>query len=214
MRDSAWKYLLKFTAYHEVAVLHMYNNRQNKSQPQDVTCGIGFRLPSKASACAKWVKDMFIGGPGDAEMMADWDAAAAILRTGASVEEYAKACKQRMDSDKVIQQTGRRLAGVVKDLNAPGAYADQFLLFDEWPAQAQVALVSYAYGWSPAKAPNMSSALDSWHFEDASNRCSLLGASQRKNIAHKALFHNAQVISDKNLDLDQVPSNYEGITLL
>jgi hypothetical protein len=214
MRDSAWKYLLKFTAYYEAAVLHMYNNRKDATKPQDVTCGIGFRLPSRASACEQWVKDMFIGDPSDADMMADWDAAAAILRTGNSIAAYAKACKLRMDADKVNQQMARRLAGVVKDLNAPGAYANQFLLFDEWPAQAQVGLVSYAYGWSPAKAPKMSGDLESWHFEQASKECSLTGASQRKNLAHKALFHNAGVISDDHLDLDQVPLTCEGITLL
>lgn len=94
MRESAWRYVLNFTRRHESLVPHMYNNRRNDKQAQDVTCGIGFLLSPRSAAVQGWVKAMFFDPstkltPSDAQLLADWDAAAGLFRTDQNLSEYA-----------------------------------------------------------------------------------------------------------------------------
>ena len=64
------------------------------------------------------------------------------------------------------------------------------------PSQAQVACVSYFYGWSLAKAPNFRQALLNLDFTRAAKESKLAGAAQAKNKAHERLFLNAASIWD------------------
>src|SRR5258708_25590471 len=113
MKQETWAYLLKFTDNHEGTVLHMYNTRTASSGRQDVTCGVGFLLPSREESVK--FQDLFFDKDTQQratadQMMADWDTAAGIARLGwphsnlestADGKGYADQCQLRMYPDKV-----------------------------------------------------------------------------------------------------------------
>jgi hypothetical protein len=92
MRPAAWSYLLALTSKYEGAVLHMYNNAQTRTAMTDVTCGVGFRIDPRAGATEASLKAMFFDPATnlpatDQQMLDDWDAAAALLRTGSNLRQ-------------------------------------------------------------------------------------------------------------------------------
>jgi hypothetical protein len=140
MREAAWGYLLQFTKKHEGAVFHMYNNRTANSTAQDVTCGVGFRLDPRGAATQSWVKAMFFDPttnqtPSDDQMLADWDAAANLARTGTNLPQYASVCRMRMYPDRVYDRT----ALILRDQKLPAllkSFPDDFKDFSNFPAAA------------------------------------------------------------------------------
>jgi hypothetical protein len=67
--------------------MRMYNNRTASQTKQDVTCGIGFLIDPGSAATQGWLKAMFYDPAtrltlADEQRLADWDAAAALRRTG------------------------------------------------------------------------------------------------------------------------------------
>jgi hypothetical protein len=208
LKPATWAYLLKFTTTHEGPVYHLYNNRTSEDAKQDVTCGIGHLLPSADAAAT--VKGMFYdpatGQPATAQQMIDdWNAASKILRTGSNLEtDYARACKMRMDEDAMVDD----MAGVMKSrlqaILAPGK-CPELDSFAEMPAQAQVAVASFNYGFLLTSTRNMKEALGEWDFDRAGQESFLRGLSPRKLLAHRTLFWNAARIVEQKLDADRLP---------
>lgn len=209
MRPAAWQYLLQFTKKHEGAVFHMYNNRPASSSRQDVTCGIGFRLDPREVVTQYWVKTMFYNPdtkqtPSDDQMLADWDAAAALPRTGTNLKQYADVCHLRMWPDKVYD----RMAVILRDQKLPAllkSFPEDFRDFANYPAAAQVFCVSFAYGRLPFDFPKLRAAIRENNFAAAAKQCRLRGASELKNRAHAELLLTAQKVVDQRLDPDTLP---------
>ena len=211
MRESAWRYLLQFTKKHEGAVFNMYNNRNPGSTIQDVTCGVGFRLDPRSAATAGWVKFMFFDpatnrAPTDAQMLADWDAAANLARTANNLLQYAIICRLRMYPDRVYDQ----MALILRDQKLPAllqSFPSEFGNFANFPASAQVFCVSFAYGRIPFDFPKMRAAIRDGRWADAAKECHLKGCSESKNQAHSQLLLLAQQVVDRGMDYDTLPPN-------
>jgi hypothetical protein len=210
MRPTAWRYLLQFTKQHEGAVFHMYNNRSANSTVQDVTCGVGFRLDPRSAVTKSWVKEMFFDRatqqtPSDDQMLADWDAAANLARTGDNLKQYATVCQLRMYPDKVY----RRMALTLRDVTLPEMLRrfSEFKDFPSFPAAAQVFTASFSYAGPalPRQFPHMRAAIKDRRWADASKACYIRGASERKNKAHAELLLWAQRVANENLDPDTLP---------
>jgi hypothetical protein len=212
MRPGSWPYLLRFTAQHEGVVLHLYNNRASEAAKQDVTCGIGKLLTSPAAASA--AKGMFFdpatGLPAtDQQMADDWVAASQIFRTRSNLEtDYANACKMRMRPEAAIDD----MAGVMKQkletVLSPGR-CPELSTFAEMPAQAQVAIASFNYGFMVSSTHNLREALGDWDFDRAASESFLKGLSPRKLLGHRTLFWNAARIVEQKLDFSTLPQSVE-----
>ena len=209
MREVAWRYLLQFTKKHEGAVFNMYNNRPAGSTVQDVTCGVGFRLDPRTAATQAWVKNLFFdpatkATPTDAQMLADWDAAAQLARTANNLVQYAIVCAMRMYPDRVYNQ----MALILRDQKLPAllkSFPDDFGNFANFPAAAQVFCVSFAYGRIPFDYPKMRAAIRAGNWAEAAKECSMRGGSALKNKAHADLLLFAQQVVDKKLDYNTLP---------
>jgi V8-like Glu-specific endopeptidase len=209
MRPAAWQYLLQFTKKHEGAVFNMYNNRPASSTKQDVTCGIGFLLDPREVATQSWVKTMFFDPatnqtPSDDQMLADWDAAANLARSGNNLGQYAVVCHMRMHPNKVYD----RMAVILRDQKLPAllkSFPNDFKDFANYPAAAQVFCVSFAYGRLPFDFPKMRASIRDGRWAEASTQCRLNGASELKNRAHTELLLTAQRVVDQQLDIDTLP---------
>jgi hypothetical protein len=192
MRESAWRYLLQFTKKHEGAVFHMYNNRTASQTKQDVTCGIGFLIDPRSAATQAWLKAMFYDPatklpPTDTQMLADWDAAAALARTGKNLPEYGKVCLLRMYPDRVYE----RMALILRDQKLPALLSlcrDDFKDFKDFPAAAQVFGLSFAYGRIPLDFPKMRESIRNQRWSEAADRCHVRGMSPIKDQAHRQLL--------------------------
>jgi hypothetical protein len=77
--------------------------------------------------------------------------------------------------------------------------------FDQIPAQAQVALMSYNYGLRLRGAPKMCDAVRGRDYTRAAAESRINGWDANKNEAHNVLFTNAQRIVDNELDLNTIP---------
>jgi hypothetical protein len=212
MRESAWRYVLDFTKKHEGAVFHMYNNRTASQTAQDVTCGIGFRIDPRAVVTQGWVKAMFYdpltGPPSDAQLFADWDAAAALARTGNNLAEYAKVCRLRMYPQRVYEQ----MALILRDQKLPALLThpscrEAFKNFENFPAAAQVFALSFAYGRIPIDFPMMRASIAAERWREASDRCHVHGMSETKNTAHRQLLLFAQEVVSHERDFDSLPTD-------
>src|SRR6516162_621327 len=198
MRESAWRYLLEFTKKHEGAVLYMYNNRTASMTDQDVTCGIGFRIDKRSDATQSWLKIMFFdkntGAPAtDAQMLADWDAAAGLSRTSNNLKQYGEICQLRMRPELVYRQ----MALILRDRKLPAllsSFPQDFGNFENYPAAAQTFCLSFAYGRIPFDFPQLRASVRAERWADAAEQCHLRGASEAKNKAHKQLLIFAQKV--------------------
>jgi len=213
MREVAWRYLLAFTRKHEGAVFHMYNNRVATSSKQDVTCGVGFLIDPRSAATQAWLKVMFQDpstkqAPTDAQMLADWDAAAALSRTGNNLGEYAKVCRLRMIPERVYEQ----MALILRDQKLPAllthpACGASYSDFENFPAAAQVFSLSFAYGRIPIDFPKMNAAVKAGRWAEAADQCHVTGMSPAKNKAHRELLLFAQNVVDRRGNFDELPAN-------
>jgi hypothetical protein len=213
--QDSWDYLIRFTWTLEGKVLHMYNNKRTLAEPNDVSAGIGLALHSQQTALQ--YKDLFYSGspghaPSDQELIDDWTAARDLLRTDRNLEStpdgkgYADVCKLRMNEDKVIDQ----MAEILKSkLQGEVTQHLTTALFATFPAQAKVAVASYLYGWSLAKAPNFKKCLLAKDFTGAAGQCKINGWSPAKNLGHKRLLDNAASIAScltsSDPDWDRLP---------
>jgi hypothetical protein len=216
MKQAAWEYLVRFTTEHEWPVLHMYNNKRSEGDRQDVTCGIGILLTSRDSACQPEIKAMFrnknTGQPAtDDELRADWDTASNILRTGNNLEHtadnkgYGDQCQLVMDATLVGEYSQKVLQRKLADVRKPGA-CQELNGFAQMPAQAQVAIASFNYGYLVTVTKNFRAALGDWDFDRAARESFLKGLAPQKLLGHRTLFWNAARIVEQSLDFDQLPA--------
>jgi hypothetical protein len=77
--------------------------------------------------------------------------------------------------------------------------------FYEYPAQAQVAIASFCYGFSPKTMLNFVTELFHWNFDGAGRESALAGLSAQKQLDHRILFWNAARICEQKLDNDLLP---------
>jgi hypothetical protein len=201
--QPSWDYLLKFTLQHEAMVLHMYNNKRQASEQNDVSCGIGVSLTSAAKACQPKYSDLFYSGaPGQAptpqELTADWNAAANLLRTDSNLEHtpdgrgYADVCHLRMYRDKVVDW----MANTLKDNLQIEVTRHLPQAFPGFPTQAKIAVASFIYGLSLSAAPFLKIALRANDFRTAAQQCVISRWAKTKNRNHSQLFLNAASIAD------------------
>ena len=215
MDQDSWDYLLRFTWTMEGKVLHMYNNKRKLADPNDVSAGIGLALHSVQTAIQ--YKDLFYSGspgqaPSDQELTDDWNAARDLLRTDRNLEStpdgngYADVCHLRMYENKLIDKMAEILKNKL-DMEVPQHLTTA--VFATFPAQAKIAVASYLYGWSLAKAPAFKTCLKARDFAGASVQSKMNGWASAKNLGHKRLLDNAASISScltpADPDWDRIP---------
>jgi hypothetical protein len=210
MRPAAWSYLLALTSKYEGAVLHMYNNAQTRTAMTDVTCGVGFRIDPRAGATEASLKGMFFDPATnlpatDQQMLDDWDAAAALLRTGSNLRQYGRVCRLRMSPDKVYA----RMAQVLNEKTDVllSTFPSDFSGFVHFPAAAQVFCVSFAYTYLKlSQFPKLRASIRAHKWTDAAAECQLQGLSSDKNDAHRQLLLFAQTVVNRKFDPDTLPN--------
>ena len=217
--EDTWQYLLHFTAVHEYPVYHMYNNRAEGSKEQDVTCGIGFRIEGRANAphFRALFYDPASGQPPTPEqLLADYDEAAKLARTGHTLADYAKVCHLRMQQDRVFT----KMAQILRDEKLPSLHRfcpDSFGRLQEFPAAAQIFCMSFSYGqipgikekkWPNGTWPTLRAYIRDAEWEKASGECHVARQSEPKNIGQKNLLLFAQKVKDEGLDPDTMPPRY------
>ncbi len=225
MKQLTWDYVMRFTGDHEGLVLHMYNNKNGGTiTDNDVTCGIGIRLPSEESACAPEIKKMFRNKKTnlpatDDELKQDWKTTSGILRTGNVVDkkimQYYEKCALFMDEALALDRAAETMASRLADTRKPGV-CDDLDAFARMPAQAQIAITSFNYGYYVYKTRFLRAAVGQWDFDeaarqvwlgkfDADKKAWVSTKALRKTTAERTLFWNAARIYEQGLDFDQVP---------
>jgi hypothetical protein len=228
MRESAWRYLMKFTQKHEGYVPHMYNNRKEEGAGQDVTCGIGFRIEKRGNATDGVFVNLFYDPntndkPTPQQMLYDYDRAAELTRTDkppnltrtpatpSNVICYSDVCKLRMYKDRIYT----RMAEIMKTEKLPALIngcRGRFKDFASFPAPAQVFCLSFAYGRMPTGVgkdgfPKMADWCMATEWAKAAGECHVNQQSELKYLGHVRLLQFAQQIKDMNGDYDQVPAD-------
>ena len=149
-------------------------------------------------------------------MMADWNAAAALLRNNNLTRTaatplgticYSDVCKMRMHPNKIDE----KMAFIMRDqkltaLRSDPRCAESYRNFETFPAAAQVFSLSFAYGRIPIDFPRMNQFMRDGQFGNAATECRVPGMSERKNEAHKELLLFAQNVVDTAADLDSLPA--------
>ena len=219
MRQVAWDYLLAFTRKHEGAVLNFYNNRGSDEAKSDVTCGIGFVVEPRSEAVSNWIRPLFYNKATLApatpdELFADYDAAFRLFRTRTNLPQYANITRLAMYPDRLNDRMGT----IFRDIKLPAllGIAD-FADFENMPAAAQTACLSFGYGIIPNprspnpqhRYPSMRAAIARADWKRAGEECGMTGASPAKNRSHKGLFDFAQEVKDKGLGPDSMPTRLE-----
>lgn len=219
MRQAAWDYLLVFTRHHEYAVLNFYNNRASDKAKSDVTCGIGFVVEPRSEANSNWIRPLFYNrttmSPATPdELLADYDAAFRLFRTGNNLAQYANITRLAMYPDRMNERMGT----IFRELKLPAILGiSDFADFENMPAAAPTACLSFAYGIIPnpknpdprLRYPSMRAAIGRADWRQAGDECGMTGASAGKNRSHKGLFSFAQEVKDKKLPPDTMPRQYD-----
>jgi hypothetical protein len=213
IRQPAWQYLLDFTETHEALVLSMYDNQ---GAGQDVTVGIGTKLFSEDFIQKNaWVKDMFHDKDDPTKVItvedvkADFRKAASIPRKGNVnptthlISEYEE-LQLRTTPEKAREWLAVRLAANLATMLQPAAFGGAFAGFRYFPADAQVACLSFSYGRPAWDYPLLKQDIQNWDFDEASRQVWIHGASFEKNVAHQTLFWNAGRVLQQSLDFNKV----------
>src|SRR4030095_12016308 len=104
-----------------------------------------------------------------------------------------------MDRDAMLRSLGQTMLAFWE------ASGQAFPDFDQIPAQAQIALMSYNYGLRLRSAPLMCNAVRAGDFVEAAKQSSIAGWDAQKNMTHKRLFENAAKIVADEMDLNTLP---------
>jgi hypothetical protein len=223
MSQSTWDYLLRFTKEHEGRAFFMYNNRPLKTDKQDITCGIGFRIET-AEVGATTFRPLFrvkATGlvPSEPQMRAEFHRVDGIPRTATNLfTDYADASAYAMDE----AATWEFMRGLMRskfEAQRSAAGGEFLTHFKDMPAQAQIALVSYNYGWSIERSPKLCRILNADHLDFLGAMDQVLQAKDNpelapKNTAHQTLMWNAaQIVKLKGTpdapDWDLLPTGYK-----
>jgi hypothetical protein len=178
-----------------------------KNPNLDVTVGVGRSLRNEDEAASEEIRRMFTvratGQPATPEdMRQEFRRVAAIPRTAGNLfSDYRDGSSLLMDREAMLESLRefmlRLWAG--RGQGSP-AFVDPD--FEQIPAQAQVALMSYNYGLPLLNAPKMCAAVHGLDFHTAAVESFVRGWDGQKNQAHQCLFENAAKIIDPESELD------------
>jgi len=214
MRQSAWEYLLKFTEAHEGPIRHLYNA---KTSEVDVTLGIGISLPSQTSAMAAGIVALCFDPATELtatpeQLKTDRLKASTMMIPGnqrsfnpatGELSPFAQNCLMRMTLEKVRSSVQAKL--VANFNGGKSSHIDHYPGFETYPAEAQVAIVSFNCCIPAINTfPLLGMAISNGDWHTAARQCWISGASSRKNRAHQILFTNAARVVEQNLDLDSI----------
>jgi hypothetical protein len=221
MLPATWDYLLAFTKSHEGPTPFMYNNYPLKTDKQDVTCGIGFSIRTEDEALnfQRLFRVKATGQvPTDTEMRTEFKRVKDIDRTATNLyTDYEAKSPLTMDMDAVWEYMQSLMKG--KFDGQRGQPDTGFLShFKEMPAQAQVALVSYNYGWAIIKSPSLCRILNKNYLDFGAAQDQVVLDKDNperaaKNLGHQTLMSNASRIvlskdSPAPLDWNLLPAGY------
>ncbi len=215
IRQSAWDYLLQFTEEHEGLVLSMYTTFNHQD---DVTVGIGTKIfiNTDNKTFPSWVVNLFTdketgSAATQEQVLQDYTKAQTIPRVGLVnrdthlIPEY-EVLQLRTTPEKARERLVLRHQQDLANMLRPQAFGGVFEDFRTFPADAQVACVSFAYGCPAWTFTNLKTAISQWDFDWACKECWSLGMAPDKNIAHSRLFWNAACVVQQGLDYDRVYS--------
>jgi hypothetical protein len=120
------------------------------------------------------------------------------LRTKLAVN-MREHCNLRLTAAGIEQVVDERLGGMIKALGV------RFPAFSAWPADAQLATLSYAWArGSGFVAPKLTAALLAQEFETAAAECTIREAGNagviRRNIADRAMYTGAAIVMAADSD--------------
>lgn len=165
----------------------------------EVTTAIGVMMPTASSAVAyPWRrKDGSLAGA--SEVVAEWERMKALQHMRfAGGGAFGKKATLFLEWDDVDRLTDAKLLVMERHLGR------LFPAWDLWPADGQLALLSWAWAVGPAaKYPRMISLLKDGHFAEAAYECTInpqKGTIVERNERNRVLLRNAQFVRDKHLD--------------
>jgi len=188
---ALWPTLLDFSKQYEGITDFFYNDR---STPQLITFGIGKMV--KNAVEAQNLRNFFINpdgqNPSDPEILRDYNAAASIVRDKppGNLYDFAAVTILRLPWEKIIELFGVTMRDNLNQLMFP---RPQFANFERFPADAQLACASIAYGgWGHASFAPLLDAVQAQNWSLAAEVYRAPAAwDQNKNRAHIALFLSA-----------------------
>jgi len=200
MRDSVRAAFPDFTRRFEGEVPWMYPDRKRK-----ITCALGNLIdPIELAMPLPWR-----GASGN--LVVPNEIAAAWHRVNNASADWARGaghfrdiCGLHLDRDGINDLVAGRLAANVITIRSQRA----FTLFDQWPADAQLGILSMAWAQGPnfGAWPRFSRACADGNFNIAALECTLEDADdaavRRRNTVNRALFRSAASVITCKGDLD------------
>jgi hypothetical protein len=186
-----FEYLLAFTRAHEGDTPFMYNNYPLKNKVTDVTVGVGLAVSDREAAARDDIRTLFKlksnnKTPSEEDMRKEYDRVSRIDRTADNLfTDYAKESPMYMDIDGMLQALRTKM------LDFWRSRGRTFPNFATFPAQVQVALMSYNYGRRLSGAPKMCDAVEAGDYVTARKEAYVPDWDRLKNEAHERLFENA-----------------------
>lgn len=203
MRESVRRIFIQFNAPLEGRLHYMYLDVLGL-----VTTGVGNLIDSVAAAQAlPWqVGD---GGPAATadQVRAEWELVKSRqdLRNTPAERAFRPLTTLRLSDAAVDAMIMAKVASNEASLK----HTAEFAGFDNWPADAQLALLSMAWGMGPAFAaegrwPNFRAAVAAGNWTLAATQCDISSTGNPgvipRNAANRQLFGNAQRVVDGGLD--------------
>jgi hypothetical protein len=214
MNAASWAYVCNFTRAHESdKTPFMYNNYPYKNTKMDVTCGIGIWLGSADAAASEPIRNMFriktrpAEIPSQEMMKKDWKRASEKKRTMNNIQEYGKESELFMDKDAMYEYAFQMLK-TRWDNQRQSRNCPELDSFDTMPAQAQIACMSYNYGFYISQTKLMKKAIADGDYDTAGKQSYLKSLDGQKLLAHRHLFYNAARIVEQGTDPDEIPNDY------
>jgi hypothetical protein len=205
MLPDTFDYVLAFTMAHEGETPFMYNNWPVKNPNPDVTVGIGLAVFDEEQAASEEIRNMFrVKGsdevPSAEQMREEFRRVFNLPRTNTNLfADYRDASPLYMDRQAMLDMLREKI------LLFWDQKGQDFPDFDQIPAQAQVALMSYNYGLRLRGAPKMCDSVRGSDYATAAVESKINGWDFNKNEGHRVLLSNAAQIVANEWDLNNLP---------
>lgn len=209
MRSAALDYFFPFTYELEGRVFHMYIDTLGY-----VTTGVGNLIDSPAAALAlPWKRADGSLASAD-EVTAAWYAVDGARTQPKGIRQDGSIAMQGGNSGAMKSLTSLRLAAedvdalVLRTLhNFEDTLRRSFPSYDAWPADAQLGLMSMAWGLGANFAhgwPHFTAAANRGDFRTAAEEGQVGNFAPKRNAANKALFLNAADVLETGADADRL----------
>lgn len=173
----------------ESDIPHMYRDIKGY-----LTWGMGIKDdpgPTMTTRARQWIKCNGYDAT-DAEIVAEWNK----IKAGPIGADAASKI-----AGMYCPQAERDQAFWVEVINMEQIIKDQFPSWEDWPADAQLALLSMAWNFGPAFKvppapsgggwPDLAAHLDSWNFDWAAGHCQPAAGPNQRSRQCKVLFYQA-----------------------